>query len=73
MSNIRIKQDKSNSYVLLEKSIIQNNNLSFEARGIYAALQAGVSLDDIEKNMHLGNPIKELIEIGYLECSEVKK
>lgn len=61
MTIFRVQHDKE--FVILERKIIKNKNLSPEAKAYYAMIEAEiVKISEIPVSI-----LKELISIGYLE------
>lgn len=74
---LRISKDKENPYVMINKNVMQDERLSWKARGLMGYLLSlpddwVIYLEELEKHSDkdgresLASGIKELIELGYI-------
>jgi len=79
---IRVKKDKNNPYVLLNKTFLNQKNLSFKAKGLLSFLLSlpddwNVNIEHLSKISTDGKDsvrtaIKELIETKYITRNKIK-
>ena len=77
MPTIRVRKDKNNPYVMLNKSFLNDRNLSFKAKGLLAYLlskpddwivyEGELAKASADGRHSVRAAIKELIEFGYME------
>lgn len=82
MAIIRVKKNKDNPYVTINKTALNDNNLSFKAKGIFAYLMSRpddwkCQVNDLKNHAKDGRDsiyagLKELREHGYMIKREVK-
>ena len=84
MSNniIRVKKDKDNPYVLINKNFLNDENLSWKAKGLLAYLLSlpddwEIYISELQKHSTDGrdstsNAIKELIKNAYIDRKEIR-
>lgn len=80
---LRISKDKENPYVMINKNVIQDERLSWKARGLMGYLLSlpddwVLYLEELEKRSNkdgresLASGIKELIDLGYITREAVR-
>ncbi|WP_346905943.1 helix-turn-helix domain-containing protein [Clostridium sp.] len=82
MSTIRVIKDSDNPYVMLNKTALNDNNLSFKAKGIFAYLMSkpddwACQVEDLQKHAADGRDsvkagLRELREHGYIIKRPIK-
>jgi len=79
---IRVEKNKENPYVILDKDFLNNNNLTWQAKGLLAYLLSlpdnwQINVNDLKNRSKNGREatnsiIKELIKNGYIEREQTK-
>ena len=83
MSMIRVKKDKNNPFVILNKGFLNNPNLSLKAKGLLAYLlskpddwqiyQSELALHFTDGKASLKTAMNELINAGYITRNQPRK
>jgi len=84
MSILRISKDKENPYVMINKGVMKDEQLSWKARGLMGYLLSLpddwiIHLSELEKHSSkdgresLASGIKELIDLGYIVREQARK
>ena len=80
---LRISKDKENPYVMINKNVMQDERLSWKARGLIGYLLSlpddwVIYLQELEKHSQkdghdsLASGIKELIQLGYIVRERIR-